>query len=146
MNSEDWAYIAGFVDADGHIGGTRSGYRSNGAMRYAVRLTVTNANPEIANWLKKEFGGSVHLSNTSAPTHHRPVWRWSAMGRDAKPVLLNLLPYLRVKKKQAELVLQFIETLRQPSDSPRRLTNEQDAQRNYIVQQLRRLNYRGRLL
>ncbi len=49
------------------------------------------------------FGGSVHLR--SAPITGRRVWCWSAKSSAAHFALESMLPYLTVKKDQANLGL-----------------------------------------
>jgi len=143
VNEQEWAYLAGFVDADGAITVTR-GFSSRSPTRptYTVRLGVSNCDKDIIDWLVAELGGGVSLSNRNAPRHHRSLWRWSVSGTSAGPILFSLLPYLHIKQKRAELALQFIGTIGSPGGPG--LTKEVVRQRDHIFKHLARMNQRGR--
>ncbi len=46
---------------------------------------------------------------------HRPIFVVDLVGQSIGPVLRHLLPYLRVKKRQALLVLDFLELQKYPA-------------------------------
>jgi len=95
------------------------------------------------DWLVNEMGGKVYLANKAAPKNHRSMWRWTITGRNCGPILFNLLPYLRLKEKQAEFALRFISTMSKPGEN-KRLTPEVLDERNHIVTHMKRMNQRGR--
>jgi hypothetical protein len=51
-------------------------------------------------------GGNVYL-----PTDPDVPPRWTTVGKKCKPFLQSIVPYLRHKKRQAEIGLAFIETI-----------------------------------
>lgn len=55
------------------------------------------------NWLTKHFGGHVQLSRKDK--HY--IYRWDIRSQAAKRFLETIVPYLIVKKEQAELALAF---------------------------------------
>jgi hypothetical protein len=58
--------------------------------------------------MKENFGGSVYTYQPSNPNYK--VWSvWRVSDRQARDVLAALMPYLIVKKKQAQLVIDFID-------------------------------------
>ncbi len=58
--------------------------------------------------MKENFGGSVYTYQPSNPNYK--VWSvWRVSDRQAHSVLTALMPYLIVKKKQARLVIDFID-------------------------------------
>jgi hypothetical protein len=58
--------------------------------------------------MKENFGGSVYTYKPSNPIYK--VWSvWRVTDRQARDVLATLMPYLIVKKKQAQLVIDFID-------------------------------------
>lgn len=143
MTENDWAYLAGFVDADGSIAVSRWRDSRNQATRYIVRLSISNCDKYIMNWLVSKFYGCVSLSNRNAPKQHRTLWRWVLSGIKAKPVLTRILPHLRLKQKRGELALQFISTM---SKSGRvRLTPDVILERERIFKHVTRMNRRGRI-
>ena len=136
----DWAYLAGFIDADGNIGTNPWKRKIDGEPRYGIRLSITNSDRNIINWLVTNFGGSVFLTNKNSPRHHRSTWRWTVTGKSAEPIMRHTIPYLKVKGKHAELGLQFITTL----GLSNRVSKENIELRSYIAAQLKRMNQRGR--
>jgi hypothetical protein len=97
----DFAWAAGFIDGEG-------------CFRYDTtpRLTVSNTHLPTLRWLKRLFG----VGSVSASGNHRgrPQFRWLVSGENAIEVIEELVPYLREKKPQAQLVLDIRE--REPSD------------------------------
>ena len=139
MKNIDWAYIAGFIDADGSVA-IEQHSNANGTPRYAVKLYITNADRDIMDWLVANLHGSVYLTNRNAPKHHKTMWRWVIQGKQAAPILRQVTPYLRVKKKRAELALRFAATI----TGGQRVSDEHKRLRHYLAQQMSRMNSRGR--
>ena len=98
------------------------------------------------NWLVSEFDGNINISNQNAPSKHRTMYRWVLHGARAGPILFAVLPYLRIKAQQAELVLRFIHTLNPPikGGKTKKLSEETLKLREHLVAQLKRMNKRGR--
>ena len=141
LSRDDWAYLAGFVDADGSISVNRWCERGATRPRYLMRLTISNCDKPIMDWLVVELGGGVCLANREGPKVHRTSWRWAVSGKYAGKILEQLLPYLRVKQKRAELAIQFADTMgiRGVLVPP-----DQIDKREKIVTHLARMNKRGR--
>lgn len=99
------AYLAGAIDSDGTIGIKRSTYsmrvkKESKAPIFSERVALRQVTPEIPTLLKKEFGGSLYMTKPSA-ANGRPLWSWAATDVRAIECIVALLPYLRVKKRQA---------------------------------------------
>lgn len=143
-----WAYLAGLLDADGCISVNARTDAHTGRRSYASRVFVANADKALMNWLVAEFDGNINLSNQNAPAHHRTMYRWIVYGLQSGPILEAVLPYLRVKARQAELALRFIETLQPPIANGgvrvAKLSKDTIKLREHIVLQLKRMNRRGR--
>lgn len=106
MKTTDRAYLAGIVDADGTIGIKRNTY----AMRvrgdatqpnFEERVCVRQVEPHAVDALKAAFGGYRYVSAPSAK-NGRPLEGWEVRNRQAVACLRSLLPFLRIKRKQAE--------------------------------------------
>lgn len=116
------AYLAGAVDSDGSIGMRRSTYgmRVTGDTKapvYSERICFKQVTPEIPTLLRDTFGGSLMLQSPSV-TKGRPLYYWEATNKTASLALVALLPYLRIKRAQAETLL----LLRASKDKPRSMT------------------------
>lgn len=99
------AYLAGIVDADGCIAVRRSTYAArhgNGAgASFWERLVVKQVTPEVVDLLHATFGGSRRVHDPTAK-RGRPLFGWEATGQVANRALVALMPYLRIKRAQAE--------------------------------------------
>ena len=98
----DWSYLAGFVDGEGYIGIARA-RRFNG-VSYGVHLDIGNTNKNIVKEIQKFIGIKRKIKEYDRPTK---FYRIYYTGDSCRAVLGNLLPYLIVKKQQAEIVSNF---------------------------------------
>jgi hypothetical protein len=98
------AYLAGFFDGEGCIQINKIDTKIR--LRYYLRVSANQVNPKPIQMLYEEFGG--HVSKRSGS---RGVYQWITQGRKANVVLETLLPFLIVKSAQAELALEFQESL-----------------------------------
>lgn len=105
MSETDLAYIAGFFDGEGHCGVSlqvSKTYRS-----YHCNVLVTNTNREVLDWMQKTLQlGFVKIAKP-AKAHHKVSYRLEFPKLHIVKFLGFVLPYLKVKKRQAELMIQF---------------------------------------
>ena len=99
-----YAYTAGIIDGEGSIGLERCGGKKYN--RYAIRVIVGNTNEWLCQLLAFSFGGSLHLRPSKNPKH-QDCWIWSISARQAATFLSLVLPYLQIKRPQAELALSY---------------------------------------
>lgn len=100
------AYLAGAIDSDGTIGIRRSTYamrvrRDSTVPVYSERIALRQVTPDIPTLLKQEFGGSLGVTKSSS-ARGRDLYSWAATDLRAVACLTALLPYLRVKRAQAD--------------------------------------------
>jgi hypothetical protein len=111
-----WSYLAGLFDGEG----TFSIYQNNGNYHVTVtgeekqynftnhRVEITNTNIDLMEWLIKHFGGKYYL-HRRAKIVHKPAYSWRPSGKkNTESLILGILPYLVIKQKQANIVLQYI--------------------------------------
>lgn len=126
------AWLAGFVDGEGHFGIVKSG------TTLTWRLTVTQADHAILCEICDRFGGSIYKVKPPKGCHSgRQVWRWVARPMIAVGVIAAVLPFLRRKKEQACLVMAFHKTM---SASRTPVSNEVAVLRREIYDQMIALN------
>jgi hypothetical protein len=103
------SYIAGILDGEGAIGIKR--YRPTGRKRtvcYFAYICCGMIDKQIPLLLQETFGGSCR---EECVQRQRSIWRWDINGRlRIIAVLEALLPYLRVKREQAETLLHYCYT------------------------------------
>lgn len=110
MSSHDAAYLAGFIDADGSISIRMT---TNPRRRKKVQLHATiaiyNTNVEVMNWLANKIGGQHSRMFKKHQRHKDILVLQSRSVIDVAKILRTVLPYLIVKRRQAEIVLEFCE-------------------------------------
>lgn len=101
----DLAYAAGIIDGEGSIGIYKTG---NPKQQFVAHVIVTNTNEWLLQWLKFHFGGSIfpNAANRGHPKW-KDSWIWQLSPRQSVDFLKLVLPYLKIKKPQAELFLEF---------------------------------------
>ena len=97
-----FSYLAGIVDGEGTI---RIG--KGGSTKYYASISVGNTNKEVIDLLTKTFGSKTRLERIGVP-NRQSMYRWGTSGNLSVPkIIKRLLPYLIIKRKQAEIVLKF---------------------------------------
>src|SRR6185312_15248159 len=100
------AYLAGAIDSDGTIGIKRSTYAMRvrgdaGAAIFSERVALRQTSPIVPEMLRARFGGSLYMTKPST-VNGKPLYSWAATDLRALECLRSLLPFLRIKRQQAE--------------------------------------------
>lgn len=104
MTSTDWAYLAGIIDGEGCIGV----YWDKSSKTYKLTLAISSTSVEWLIALQEKFGlGNVHVQKHKAKKNWKLQAHWSLTHSHAQEILRGCLPYLGIKKSQAELALTF---------------------------------------
>lgn len=108
VSVEDTAYTAGLMDGEGsvslaiHHGKVSKIGLPNNSPMLLVQISMTDRG--VIEWLLETWEiGSMTQSYRPKQPHHLPAWGWRIYGASAEGFLHALLPFLRVKKAQAEL-------------------------------------------
>ena len=88
------SYLAGFFDGEGSVGV----WVSDRAFR--VNIAVVGVNRASIYLFHETFGGSI-ARRQGRKVNHRDFWHWQTHGTRARNVLVELIPYLRLKRPQA---------------------------------------------
>lgn len=108
------AYMAGLMDGEGSFSISRISKPDGKHIHYAPNICLYNTNPKIINWTIRNFGGAPSWSannggNIQNLKSHKKMCQWFLTGRPRMiQFLLYILPYLRAKKEQAELLLEYL--------------------------------------
>ena len=110
MFDSDLAYLAGFFDGEGCVAAyvlKRPPTAKSRAVR-GTRLYVTAANTDRRplDRFAERFGGAVYVSDKGGTRtdgfNRRESFVWMLWGKAAQAALAEMLPFLVVKKAQAE--------------------------------------------
>lgn len=104
-----FAYAAGVIDSDGSIGIRRETHamRAGRATQptFSERVTIRQLEPEAVDLVHTLFGGCRSVIN--GKTKRQKLQSVQLVDRQACSLLAATLPYLRIKRHQAELCLEM---------------------------------------
>jgi hypothetical protein len=114
MSEAIFAYLAGAMDSDGYFGIRHSSYHRRVTQdavndQYYERIGLQQVTPEIPNLLQSVFRGHVRVSKGQT-ANSKPLYCWQCTNVLAAQACTLLLPYLRVKKAQALVLLELRES------------------------------------
>lgn len=99
------AYCAGVIDSDGSISVRRTPVRLDSTQpTYSERVKVKQVEPQAVELLHTLFGGTRRYERASIPKG-KPLHSWEVTDLRAAECLASVLPYLRIKRRQAENAL-----------------------------------------
>jgi len=109
------AYTAGLFDGEGCVSIVKCSSSSKQGFHLALTVRISNTNEWLINWLKMQFGGATCKMQTR-PKNTKDCWQWVKSGAQARDFLVLILPYLFIKKPNAEVAIHFQNTkLRRPT-------------------------------
>lgn len=131
LTHDTLAYIAGIIDGEGSINISKE----KGGKNYVLRVTVNNIDPNLIIYLKENVGGSIFQAHGKI-NQRRSLYNWVISAKKAGLFLKKILPYLIIKKDQAETAILF-----QSTTSQGILTNEIKEKREELRQKIIRLHH-----
>ena len=96
-------YVAGFFDGEGSIGIYKN-KRNTYFLRTQVTQNINKETSELFVFLTNKFGGNLAKMRMEC-YRNGEVYNWQLNGKKAKTFLEKLIPFLHVKKEQAELAV-----------------------------------------
>jgi len=132
MDTVELAYWAGFFDGEGHIElAYTSPTYANPRGRYAFQVWLdqwTETPDEFFAPLLDKFGGRVipHKKNPNC-------YRWYISGENGRRFLESILPYLRKKKRVAELGIEYQSMMQKGRGGKRTRLEETDIRARDII-------------
>lgn len=98
-------YLAGLVDGEGYVGIKKSKYaRHCPSPTYHERIQIRMVDEEAIKLFQKVFGGFYYKEKPHC-AKGRPLYCYQASDIKAYNICKILLPYLLIKKKNAQLIL-----------------------------------------
>jgi hypothetical protein len=140
--ADNVAFLAGAIDGDG----TLTAQYSENAM--SLMVVLGNSNVRLVEWVRDRFGGGIYIHKTRS-SKHRPVIHINWCGRSALRLVRGLLPFLKEKRRHAEILIE-LSALKRTYDpigkDGRRIGTirpEIAEKRAILIAELRQLNQRG---
>lgn len=141
------AYAAGFLDGEGCIKIAKRNPRNGRSANYSLLVSITQKDGRPVDWLFGNFGGVVYLKNKKTDGSNW-IYEWRSTDTGAYKFLKSVVPFLLVKKEQAELAIQFQERRefarkRNKPDNGRfaSLTKDELSKREEIYQKMSELKW-----
>lgn len=100
LTDNEAAYLAGFFDGEGCIICSVNQYGNAD-----LRVRLGNTHLETVKWIHSLFGGSLYPRDVP---NRKPLLLWAINGSKAKPFLLTIEPFCKIKKSVVSLALEFI--------------------------------------
>lgn len=124
------AWAAGFFDGEGSIQIVRKIRKGYESYELFVRVSQLSDVPlrKFAEW----FGGDVYFND-------QPIWYWQLSSKKVGTALDQLLPYLVVKRSEANVALRFQSRRRNGKKRDAHADNY-DREELQLIRQNRRLN------
>jgi hypothetical protein len=144
MSKLQAAYLAGIIDGEGYIGilkskkGNKKYWSSSRDYIYIPVLKVCMTDKDLIFWLKNSYGGCVEIRKQH--NNSKESYCWTCRKKIVIDILQKIYPYLRVKRKQAEVIFKY-KNLNNGTGNPVDDTNW--GKRDELYDLLRSLNKRG---
>jgi len=138
----DKAYVAGFFDGDGHVSIMLYGNH------HSIGVGISQKTRGILDWIQEAYGGKIYKCSARPyedsihlyPTKHQWVIYRAV---DVDKFLSDILPFVRVKKAQVLLGIEFCKTVnivRGGRGKDKTLSNEVIAFRRDLKEKMTALN------
>lgn len=130
------AYMAGIMDGEGSFLIDKTFTRNR--PYYHASMVVTSTDKCLIEWISNNFGGECKLLpfRVNKNTKQKQSWRWIVGSKISAATINRIYKYLVIKKCEADILLEYIKTVRVKGDS-RLLTDEEINLREVLFQSLR---------
>jgi hypothetical protein len=139
------AYLAGFLDGEGCLVIAKNESAGKSYTWYTGRCDIANTHPCIEE-IFHELGIGSLTKRPRRHAHWSDTYIWSFGSLACRALLPRLLPYLRIKRKRAELLLEFFSIMKPKhhgSRLPRAKMAERHSRQKALYEEMRRLNATG---
>ena len=107
LSETDKAYLAGLIDGEGCIHLQRNQSKKSPNYNYTATMFVGNTNAVIIDICKELNLGYIDYRK-QINIKHKKAFVWRLTSNPCRALLPLILPYLRIKKQQSELLLEYL--------------------------------------
>lgn len=143
MSDTEAAYIAGFVDGEGTICLHRQKAAGSVNFSYRVTFSITNTNRALLEWIRITLQAGLISTQARKNAAWKTCYQLCFRVHEQQRVIEQLLPYLRLKKAQAELILEFLKIEWSSSKAQPRKPDSVIIAEELIFEDLQALNRKG---
>lgn len=112
IDNTDLAYAAAIIDGEGSINILVSKpNRRSKRPRHFIHVSVGMTDLDAVKWLWKKWRGGFTLIHDKRRQIYRPLFYWNLSANKATSFLKQILPFLKVKYRQAKICIEFQEKL-----------------------------------
>lgn len=105
---EDFAYLAGFIDAECSLDICRKKQNKNKTFTYTPQIQCNNTKSPFFYWVSQRFGGQFHfIEKSKISKAHRNQFTWRISYKQLDPILVGIHPFLTSKKLICEKMLEL---------------------------------------
>jgi hypothetical protein len=105
---EDFAYFAGFVDAECSLGLQRYKRNKDSNFLYKPIFQCNNTRSQTLKWGISRFGGQIHFIDRSKyGNKHNNQLTWRISSQSILVLIPKILPYIKHKKPVCEQLIEF---------------------------------------
>ena len=141
-------YIAGFVDGEGYLSILKLRRKSaRGGIWYqaVIKVSQREKDSKVLEYIQETYGGVMSGRRTYTDNSCPSLTLDIKNKGDIQKMLTDLLPYLIVKKNQAELLLEFLSYagIRSRKPDKKYLIDNLKEKQSQLYEVARKLNKRG---
>lgn len=109
LRETEWAYLAGLIDGEGCLFISKQQFKQCVYPSYRAHLIVGMTNKSVIDYIHSLVdAGNVYFTKSKSEKYmHKYRWEVTA-NVDISKILNNILPFLIVKKAEAETMLDFV--------------------------------------
>ncbi|MEM0053705.1 MAG: LAGLIDADG family homing endonuclease [Nitrososphaeria archaeon] len=147
------AWMAGFLDGEGTFTICKQVRKNRPSPAYRVFISVSNTDKYVLKIFCRYYGGKIYNVHERRKDKRGLKWRdafdWYCPVFTSERFLIDVLPYLRLKYQQAEVLLEFLRTKqafarkKRTSRGSAPLTDEEIAHRERLRLKVQALNKKG---
>lgn len=140
VNDVSAQYVAGLMDGEGWF--TLLNTKTGVQLEIGVSMTQKNAIEKIAN----KYGGNIFCDNSAIKRglNAKPKYVWRCPHKIHEEFIIDILPFLAIKKEQATTALDFLTTKMPNLHREKGVPEEIKIYREIKRKEMRELNKRGK--
>lgn len=135
-----YEYIAGFFDGEGYCSIMKRSPGGHSRSPYWIIASMANTHKGVLDEIQKVFGGKV-IFHTGGTGRNHPHYRLTFYTQQAINFIRTIRPYLIIKQREADMIIEFADHLLKPKHYGFKLTDEELSIRHEFY--LKMKNYHG---